>query len=130
MTTEATSTTADTVERIPYMDVLRSMNGHEEEKVEATFGRDIDMLPFARQLRALVFVLRIRTGLDAIAAHQVVMGMTLQQILQEFSDTRTPTDEDAPAADPEPEPQAAEPASTEIPAPGFQPDYHAGPYSD
>lgn len=92
MTTEATTDT-DTetvVGKIPYMDVLRSLDGYEEEAIEAAFGRDIDSLAFGRQLRALAFVLRRRRDVDAVTAKREVMTMTVHLVFQEFSDLRDP----------------------------------------
>lgn len=90
-----------TVADMPHNLFVRTFDGYEEVAVQQAFGDDIDGLGFGLQLRALVFVSRLRGKVDAGAARREVMGMTVQQILNEFPDLREiqddPPAEGAPA---------------------------------
>ncbi|WP_134739996.1 hypothetical protein [Nocardioides sp. 503] len=94
-----------TVADLPYMEFLRTLDGYEELAIEQTFGRDIDSLGFGLQLRALVFVSRLRGKVEASAARREVMGMTVRQIFNEYPDLSDPAD---PKTDETPEPAAGD----------------------
>lgn len=108
--TEAPVTTPRARTLVPYMDVLKSLTGHEEESIDNAFGVDIDALPFGRQLRALVFVILRRDGVKGVEARKRVMDMTVAEIFEHFSDLADPTpgaDQDDPTPGAEEDDSAA-----------------------
>lgn len=83
MTTTEAGTEA---EKIDPEALLESLNGYEEIAIEKAFGFSLDNLEdnAMRGIRALVFVLRRRDGLDHKAAHRAAMELTIGQLMDMF----------------------------------------------
>lgn len=98
--------------------MLRTLNGYEEQAIEDFFGRDQDQLGFGRQLRAMVFVGRLRSGVEQRPAFLEAMSMTVQQVFNEFELLAEIEDDDqddeADESTAEVEPAVAEPPATSV----------------
>jgi hypothetical protein len=67
-------------------EVAGGLTGYDEIAIERAFGREItDFGDSPRALRALAFVLARRDGLDATAAYNQVMGMSLKACMDLFA---------------------------------------------
>lgn len=77
---------AAAAEKIDPEALLESLNGYEEIAIETAFGFRLDNLEdnAMRGIRALVFVLRRREGLDHKAAKHAAMELTLRQLMDLF----------------------------------------------
>lgn len=87
-------------------DMIGSLTGYEEQKIEDQWGREVLRLLAqspTRAGRALVFIDKIRTGMDEGAAKVAVMEMRLDVVDDYFTD-EDPADSLDPDATPASEP--------------------------
>ena len=83
-------------------DVMDSLTGFDEIAIEKNFGKEILVLAEHHQtkfMRALVFVLKRREGLDDVSARTAALELSLADTKETFADPEPEIDEDDPDTD-------------------------------
>ena len=90
----STTTTGPTTTGLKATSVVESLTGYDELKIEQQFGAPVEALGGAKFIRALLFGHFLHQGMDAKAAHRMVMGFTQAEVGDYFADEED--DDDAP----------------------------------
>lgn len=78
------------------VETQNSLNGFDELAIEKAFGAEYDDLNGRNVLRALIFTLKRREGLDDIKARKVVLEIPMDQLVTHFAEDANEVDEDEP----------------------------------
>jgi hypothetical protein len=80
-------------------EVQNTLNGFDEIAIEKAFGAEYDDLNGRNTLRALIFTMKRRDGLDDIKARKAALEVPMDQLVGHFADDANEVDEDEPETD-------------------------------
>lgn len=78
------------------LEVSESLSGFDEEAIERAFGKEYDDLNGRNTLRALIFTMRRREGLDDAKAKKAAMEVPMGQLTDHFAAASQELDETDP----------------------------------
>lgn len=88
------SSTGDT--KPTTLEVTESLNGFDEIAIEQAFGRDLDDLNGRHYLRALIFIMKRRDGVDVVKAKRAAMEVPIKELGDHFAEEEEEVFEDEP----------------------------------
>lgn len=100
-------------------EVVNSLTGYDEQKIEQHFGAPVEALGGAKFIRALLFGYFLHQGVEAKTAHKQVMNLTQVQVSEYFADEED-ADGDNDEAGAAPAPPGGAPPVTELGHGGYQ----------